>query len=197
MIFMDSTTEPGQPWVMMSGSAAGSGERTCDLPDMTVAASGDWTADIRAAMDELRAMMLRHHWFPGLFPTRPSIGPKALRFWAGLIDVLTRAGLSGADLDNAFCMVGDYVIGTTAIEVTFDRWLAADPEGVAATRAYVSEAAAAYPSYARCVDDYVTRIDAAVRRDRRYEFALECMLDGLATRLPKKRRRKSQTAPHA
>ena len=88
------------------------------------------------------------------------------------------------DLDNVFCMVGDYVIGTTAIEVTFDRWLAADPEGVAATRAYVSEAAAAYPSYARYVDDYIVPTDAAVRRDRRYEFALECMLDGLAAPSP-------------
>ena len=134
---------------------------------MTANASGDWRADIRAAMDALRDMMLRHHWFPGLFPTRPSIGPNALRFWAGLIDVLTRAGLNGADLDNAFCMVGDYVIGTTAIEVTFGRWLAADPEGVATTRAYVSEAAAAYPSYARYVDDYIVPTDAAVRRDRR------------------------------
>ena len=26
---MNSTIEPGQPWVMISGSASGSGERTC------------------------------------------------------------------------------------------------------------------------------------------------------------------------
>ena len=35
-----------------------------ELPDMTANASGDWRADIRAAMDALRDMMLRHHWFP-------------------------------------------------------------------------------------------------------------------------------------
>ena len=29
MIFMNSAIEPGQPWVMISGSASGSGERTC------------------------------------------------------------------------------------------------------------------------------------------------------------------------
>jgi AcrR family transcriptional regulator len=161
------------------------------LPDLTVEASGVWRSDITAAMDALREMMLRHRWFPLLFPTRPSIGPNALRFWAGVIDVLSRAGLRGAALDNAFCMVPDYVIGTTAIEVTFDRWLAADPDGVAATRAYVREAAAPFPSYVRYVDDYVAKTDSAVRRDRRYEFALECMLDGLAARLPKSRRRRS------
>ena len=29
MIPVNSTTEPGQPWVITSGSASGSGERTC------------------------------------------------------------------------------------------------------------------------------------------------------------------------
>jgi AcrR family transcriptional regulator len=162
-----------------------------ELPDLTADASGDWRADVTTAMGALRDMMLRHRWYPILFPTRPSIGPNALRFWAGLIEVLTEAGLTGAALDNAFCMVGDYVVGTTAIEVTFDRWLTADPEGVAATRADVREAVTADPAYVRYIDDYTARTDAAVRRDRRYEFALECMLDGLALRLPKKRRRGS------
>jgi hypothetical protein len=40
MSFMNSTTEPGQPWVMTSGSAPGSGDRTCTKcmvwPSMTV-----------------------------------------------------------------------------------------------------------------------------------------------------------------
>jgi hypothetical protein len=29
MTFKNSTTEPGQPWVRISGSASGRGERTC------------------------------------------------------------------------------------------------------------------------------------------------------------------------
>ena len=29
MMSMNSTTEPGQPWVMISGKASGSAERTC------------------------------------------------------------------------------------------------------------------------------------------------------------------------
>jgi hypothetical protein len=29
MTFRNSAIEPGQPWVMMSGKAVGSGERTC------------------------------------------------------------------------------------------------------------------------------------------------------------------------
>ncbi len=163
-----------------------------DLPDLTADASGDWRADVTAATGALREMMLRHRWFPGLFSTRPSIGPNALRFWAGLVEVLTRAGLTGADLDNAFCMVSDYVVGTTAIHVTFDRWLEADPDGVALTRDHVRAAAAEdHPSYARYVDDYVAQTDAATRRDRRYEFALECMLDGLAARLSNELQRDS------
>ena len=155
-----------------------------DLPDLAAVASGEWRADIRTGLDALRSMMLDHRWFPGLFSSRPSIGPNALRFWAGLVDVLTHAGLTGDALDNAFCMVSDYVVGTTAIHVAFDRWLDADPEGVTATRAYMRTAVEPHPAYARYIDDYIARTDAATRRDRRYEFALECMLDGLAARLP-------------
>jgi AcrR family transcriptional regulator len=153
-----------------------------ELPEVTP--TGDWRTDIRGAMDALREMMLRHRWFPALFSGRPSIGPNALRFWAGVLDVLAATGLRGEGLDNAFCMVSDYVIGTTAIHVTFDGWLAADPAGVDATREYVRTAVAPYPTYARYVDEYVAVTDARTRRDRRYDYALDCLLDGLAARLP-------------
>ena len=44
MMFRNSTTEPGQPWVRISGSASGSGERTCRkctfCPSMSVVNCG-------------------------------------------------------------------------------------------------------------------------------------------------------------
>jgi hypothetical protein len=46
MMLMNSTIEPGQPWVMISGSAPGSGERACTKctvwPSMTVVNWGNW-----------------------------------------------------------------------------------------------------------------------------------------------------------
>jgi AcrR family transcriptional regulator len=158
-------------------------EVMAELADPAEDTGGDWRAAVRAAVTDLRSMMLRHRWYPALFSTRPSIGPHSLRFWAGLLEVFRRAGFTGADLDHAYCMVSDYVIGTTAIHVSYDEWARSDPADVTATRAYVAEAARVYPAYADYVHGYIARTEPAQRRDERYEFALECMLDGLETRL--------------
>lgn len=101
--------------------------------DDPAAKEGEWRVDVRASLDDLRAMALRHQWYSLLYFTRPSIGPQALRFWGGLTEVLHRGGLSGAELDHAFCMLSDHVVGTAAIQVSFDIWLAEDPADINAT----------------------------------------------------------------
>ena len=154
-----------------------------ELPDMHADATGQWRTDLRMALDELRAMMFRHRWYPALFSTRPSIGPNALRFWGGVLDILGSAGLVGEELDNAFCMVSDYVIGSTAIHISYDAWLASNPANIKTAHAYVREAVRPYPTYAEYIDQYVAVTDAVTRRERRYGYALDCMLDSLARRI--------------
>jgi AcrR family transcriptional regulator len=154
-----------------------------ELPDLNSEASGDWRADVRTALDALREMALRHRWYPALYATRPSVGPHALRFWGGLLEVLAAAGLADAELDNAFCMLADYVIGTTAINLNYDSWLGSDPDAVDQIHAYVRSAIDEQPTYAAYIDDYISTTNPATRRDRRYEYALECMLNSLDTRL--------------
>jgi AcrR family transcriptional regulator len=154
-----------------------------ELPDMHNCATGDWRADVRSALDELHAMMFRHRWYPALFSTRPSIGPNALRFWGGLLDVLGTAGLANAQLDNAFCMLSDYVIGSAAIHISYDSWLRSNPADIEATHAYVRESVRPYRTYAKYIDQYIAKTDAPTRRDRRYAYALDCMLDGLGRQI--------------
>ncbi len=154
-----------------------------ELPDLNSGASGHWQTDVRTALDALREMAARHRWYPALYVTRPSVGPNALRFWGGLLDVLASAGLAGADLDNAFCMLADYVVGTTAINLNYDSWLGSDPEAMDQIHAYVRAAVDEQATYAGYIDDYISKTNATTRRDRRYEYAIECMLDALATRL--------------
>jgi AcrR family transcriptional regulator len=156
-----------------------------DLPDVRAAGGGDWRADVRSALDALRAMMLRHRWYPGLYATRPSIGPNALRYWGGLLDVLARAGFDDAELDNAFCMLSDHVVGSTAIQLSYDGWLTSPPADIEAAHAYMRDAVRTNQTYARYIDGYIAVTPAAERRERRYEYALDRMLDALQSRLPR------------
>jgi AcrR family transcriptional regulator len=154
-----------------------------DLPDMRAIRDTTWQASVRCALDALRAMMLRHRWYPTLYATRPSIGPNALRFWGGLLDVLAQAGFAEAELDNAFCMLADHVVGSTAIQLSYDAWLTSPPADIEASHAYVRDAVRTNPVYSKYIDGYIARTPADQRRDRRYEYALDCMVDALQRRL--------------
>jgi AcrR family transcriptional regulator len=154
-----------------------------ELPEPLAAATGDWRTDIVAAMNSLRAMMLRHRWYPALFSTRPSVGPRALHFWAGFAELFGRAGFSGAAVDHAFCMISDYVVGTTAIQVSYDQWQRSGAAALASIHRYVLETVSQYPTYEGRLKDYIAVTDPDTRRDQRFAFALERMLDGLAVYL--------------
>lgn len=161
-----------------------------ELPDLNATRTGDWRADVRQALDSLREMALRHRWYSALYSTRPSVGPHALRFWGGVLEVLGSAGLSDADLDNAFCMLSDYVVGSTAINLSYDSWLGSRQDAIDEIHAYVREAVVELPTYATYIDSYISKVDARTRRDRRYEYAMESMLDALAGRIDAGRQRR-------
>jgi AcrR family transcriptional regulator len=154
-------------------------EVMAELPE-PAAIDGDWREIVRSSLDELRAMTLRHRWYPALYFARPGIGPNSLRFWAGLTEVLGRAGFSGPELDHALCMLTDHVVGTAAIQVSFDNWLAGDPGDIAATRSYVLDAVKQYPAYAANITGYIAITDSETRREARYAFAVEAMLSSLS-----------------
>lgn len=154
-----------------------------DLPDMRAVTDAGWPDSVRCALDALRAMMLRHRWYPVLYATRPSIGPNALCFWGGLLHVLARAGFADAELDNAFCMLSDHVVGSAAIQLSYDAWLNSPAADIEASHAYVREAVRTNPVYSEYIDGYIARTPAAQRRERRYEYALDRMIEALQLRL--------------
>jgi hypothetical protein len=103
----------------------------------------------------------------------------SLRFWAGLTEVLQRAGFSGPDLDHAFCMLTDHVVGSAAIQISYDNRRDND-DSVAATRLYVQQAVRQYPAFAANIIGYIATTDPATRRDARYAFAIDAMLSSLS-----------------
>jgi Tetracyclin repressor-like, C-terminal domain len=100
-----------------------------------------------------------------------------------LAELFGRAGFSGAAVDHAFCMISDYVVGTTAIQFSYDRWQRSGTSELAAIHRYVLDAVRQYPTYEGRLKDYIAVTDPKTRRDQRYAFALERMLDGLAAYL--------------
>jgi Tetracyclin repressor-like, C-terminal domain len=143
----------------------------------------DWRADIRAALHDMRALIFRHPWTASLHATRPSIGPHTLAFDGPFVDRLTQAGFKGADLDHGWWMLVDYVIGTTATQIKWDGWLSGNAADLEAVRSYAWNAIAEYPSYSDYVQTYLLPTDPAEVRVGRFEFGLDCLLDGLAARL--------------
>jgi AcrR family transcriptional regulator len=48
--------------------------------DLATPPSGDWLADLLALAHQVRAVLRRHPWLPGVLETRPAPGPNGLRF---------------------------------------------------------------------------------------------------------------------
>ena len=143
----------------------------------------DWLAELRRVHVDMFAMVWRHRWFATLIGTRPEIGPNGTRLNAGTIDVLSRAGFAGADLDGALWGLGNYVTGAASFLISWDDWLHGDPADLEATRAYAQEAIAPFPAYAAHVENYLKVGDPDEMREVRFSVGLDCLLDGLAARL--------------
>lgn len=103
------------------------------------AASGDWTADVRALIGDWYAVMLRHRWAPGLLG-RPMLGPNVLARTEFLQAALARGGFAGTALAVATHGLANYVIGSALTRVGGGTLNAADQH----VRAHAEE----YPTLA-------------------------------------------------
>ena len=155
--------------------------------------SGDWRADLRAFARRTRAGMLRHRWAMEFLGGRPPSGPNDARNLERLLGML-----DGLDLDARATMdilgtLGTYVIGAVIREAQEirgqrDQELAeADltTDELQAERERFRkwfEASGRYPRIARLIEAGIDP-DAPETRDERFEFGLDCVLDGIAARL--------------
>jgi AcrR family transcriptional regulator len=158
-----------------------------DVPDP----SGDWRADLQALARARRAMLHRHLWAMEFIGGRPPLGPNTM-----LNMEHSLALFDGLDLDVATSMrtletVLTYVLGAVVREM---REMRADRDQEQAgltmeqwepLRAAWRDRLAADGRFSHVVRFLDERFDpdSPQTRDERFEFGLNCVLDGLAASL--------------
>jgi Tetracyclin repressor-like, C-terminal domain len=141
----------------------------------------DWRPAARGWLLALRAMVLRHQWWAQLRPTRPAVGPQALRATGGLVELLASAGLSGAGLEAALTLMTDFAVGATATSVQFRRWLDAPAADIEAVRSYVIDAARPWPAWSTHIDNHLVGSDPDLIREETFDAAIDALLTGVAS----------------
>ncbi|MFI7028881.1 TetR/AcrR family transcriptional regulator [Microbispora rosea] len=145
----------------------------------------DWRRALAALARSNRAMLLRHRWALSELTVRPNLGPNALALAETGLRLLARAGFADADLDVAMAAVNDHVVGAVIAEVawrdTLARMNASGADWSERAAGYLREVTGRYPLLARRMAA-TGDLDVERESERRFEFALRCLLDGLAAR---------------
>jgi len=156
--------------------------------------SGDWRADLRAGACTTRDALHRHQWAVNFMSTRPPAGPKMLRNLERSLGALDGLGLDKATALTILMAVGTYVLGAVLREqqeANSERYMAElfgdvpEAEKQAVIQEFVQRIRTSghFPRMVAMLDEGVDP-DAAETRDERFEFGLDCLLDGIAARLP-------------
>jgi AcrR family transcriptional regulator len=155
--------------------------------------SGDWRADLRTYARNARAALLRHPWAIDFLGHGPPAGPNDARNADRMIAALDGLGLDLATVMYVLMTVGTYVLGAALREVQEIRWHSAATEATAGlteaeVAAFVGDLnekirqSGRYPHLVRLFDEDFDP-DAPQTRDERFEFGLDCVLDGIAARI--------------
>ena len=154
--------------------------------------SGDWRADLRALAHNHRAMLLRHRWVMDFVGGRPPLGPNTLLNLDRSLALLDGFGLGIPTAVYVLATLQTYVMGAALREiremrVQHDQEQArVDPADWESARAAWRDRLAADGRFTRVVRflDAGFDPDAEETRDERFEFGLDCLLDGIAARVP-------------
>ena len=155
--------------------------------------SGDWRADLKVFAHRIRAAMSRHRWALEIIGSRPPSGPNDARNLERLFGILAGLGLDARLTIDTIMTVTTYVMGAVIREAQEirgqrDQELAeadlTEEEIQAERERYRNwlEASGDYPQIARLMAAGIDPDDPATR-DERFDFGLDCVLDGIAARL--------------
>jgi len=156
--------------------------------------TGDWQADLRELAHRHRAGLLRHPWVMEYAANRPPSGPNDARNLDLMLGMVAGTGVDTRMMVNILMTVFTYVLGAVLREVQEMRSERNQAEREAAMTAAEIEAerarfhtwladADSYPNIRRMIEADVDPY-AADTRDERFEFGLDCLLAGIAARLP-------------
>ena len=177
-------------------------EAEIEVPEPT----GDWRADLGAFAHRTRAALRRHQWAVEFIGTRPPSGPNDVRNLERLLSLLDGIGVDDYQVVmGIFMTVATFVIGAVIREAQEVRFQAEQerveasmtPEEVQAEHERFRswfESSGQYPHIARLMEAGIDPDDPNTR-DERFQFSLDCVLDGIAARLAASRAKAAAADP--
>ena len=151
-----------------------------------------WRAKVAFIARERWALVERHPWFLDLPLHRPPLGPNVLRKAEVLMAALDGAGLAALDISLVAEALQNYITGAQQSArdardaeirsgITDEQW-------IEMLRPVLEEHfdAAVYPALARMGEARQKAPVSHSERTARFEFGLECMLDGLEAYIGKR-----------
>jgi AcrR family transcriptional regulator len=157
-------------------------------------ASGDWQADVREMARNLRGMFMRHRWVMDFVGGRPPLGPNTMLHLEGTLGMLDGLGLDLQMVMQILETVQTYVMGAVLRELRelrFQRDEEAagiiEEEWQPAQDAWRNRLAAdgRFTRVVAFIDENIDP-DAEETRGERFEFGLDCVIDGIAAKVAAK-----------
>jgi AcrR family transcriptional regulator len=158
-----------------------------EVPEPT----GDWQNDLRVQARSTRKVLLRHNWVIDFITARPALGPNTLRNLDKSLATLDRLDVDTATAMNILQTVGTYVSGAVIRELAElrvqreqEQLVMRDSEFAAKLEQWRKRLAATglFDHFLRILRDDVDP-DAQDTREERFEFGLDCVLEGIAAKL--------------
>jgi AcrR family transcriptional regulator len=157
--------------------------------------TGDLRADLRAMAIGQRESLYRHRWVMPFMGGRPPMGPKALRNTEQALGLFASCQIDGATTMTVLMSVTTYVMGAVLREQQEERNQqnqdrVQERSGLTPEEMHkvfgefldrVKESGR-YPNLTAMMDQGVDP-DAVETRDERFEFGLDCLLDGVISRV--------------
>ncbi|MFI7123934.1 TetR/AcrR family transcriptional regulator [Amycolatopsis sp. NPDC049868] len=156
--------------------------------EVAVPRPGPWRAEATRFAHDLRSVFLRHPWIGSLLGEAgvAYLGPNVLKLSEAALGLFEDAGLSLEDADLAWNTVMAFVVGRATSEAA---WLTTLKRSELSEREWKNRL---WPAAEQAVRDHprLKKLYAAQRNqepretnDGDFERGLDCVLDGLATRL--------------
>jgi AcrR family transcriptional regulator len=170
-------------------------ESEIEVPEPT----GDWRADLNVFAHRTRAALKRHRWAVEFIGSRPPSGPNDVRNLERLLSLIDG---TGAEHDvrlvfGIFNTVATFVMGAVMREAQEMRFQREQERAEANLTTEEIEAlhrrfrewfstAGDFPHIAKLMESGVDPDDPDTREER-FQFSLDCVLDGIAARLAARR----------
>ena len=151
--------------------------------------TGDWRTNSSILAHNTRRVLLRHQWMVNLAAVGPPVGSHTLSLVDHALALFDHSGADPMTVVSSFMAIDTFVMGYVMRE---QQERANDYYERALSHDEIEDLAETYHDYMQQYPHIQAMIRAGIdpdspdSRDERFEFGLECLLDGIAARLPSK-----------